>query len=173
MTILYFHYFFVFFALGFCRNDMESNIDDSVKRLSQISILAPFNLHYQVYAAVVLNRNMEEIQNMFNGTKLNLQKYYDEVKVTQRHAPPRSQFSERMEETYKIDFVNARNLNNAINYDRIQYSTSFRNANNMNAEMYIRKLFKVFYRRIDIQEIHLATSDEQKQRKICIDHTIR
>lgn len=165
--------FFVFFVLGFGRGYMESNIDDSCQRLSKISILAAFNLHYGVYAAVVLNQNMQEIENMFNGTNLYLQTYYDEVKSTQRNAPPRSRFSDIMKGTYNIDFINARNLNNAINYDRITYSTSFRNTINMNAEMYVKKLFRVFYRRRDINDIHLATSDKQKQRRISIDHTIR
>lgn len=78
-----------------------------------------------------------------------------------------------MKGTYNIDFINARNLNNAINYDRITYTKSFRNTINLNSELYVKKLFKVYYLRNDINQLHLATTAEKAQRKILIDHTIR
>lgn len=70
---------------------MESNIEDAVCRLSQISILAAFNIHYSLYNAVVLNENMQEIEDIFNGTKPYSQKFYDEVKLRNgMHHHPRA-----------------------------------------------------------------------------------
>lgn len=108
---------------GFCkREQLEADIDESVCRLSKISILASFNLHHRVYDAIVYRDDNQWLEEFFNGEQPNIRAFHDEVKATRRLEQPRLEFS-RIILRFGIDFVDASNLRNILRYQHALYLT--------------------------------------------------
>lgn len=160
MCISYFSLF-----KGLCKPDhLYENINDAVQRLSKIACLASLNIHFTVYKALLQNNDLW-LGNFFNGLKPDISPFFDEVKLTERHIQPRSEFSDLMQR-YGIGFIDASNMHNILTYHKGLYLTNFANNIQMNAEMYVKRLFRLYYLRLDQQ----PDAEDKRQ---AIDHTIR
>lgn len=169
-------YFSFFFLIGFCKRErMEADIDDAVSRLSKIAILAACNLHYRVYKAIIFrdDDDYQWLEDFFNGQKPNLRPFYDEVKSTRSLNPPRSDFSDFLENRFGIECVNASNLRNILRYEQASYLTCFHNVLTENAQSYVRRLFRLYFLRLNAQANGVVTAAEKRQQTIYIDHTLR
>lgn len=151
----------------------EDNLDDFCQRSSKIKILGALNFHYTIYQSIV-NDDVQFINRFFNGQAPVLDRFYNEVKFTQR-ANPRSEFS-RLMERYNIDFIDGRSLNQVLNYHKNlggTYMTSLQNNINMRAPLHVSRLLKTFYQMNDINNQHTPTTAEKQERTRNIDHVKR
>lgn len=150
---------------------MEDTINDAVIRLSKISFLAALNLHHFVYDAIVLRDETALVEALLNGREPIIRSFYNEVSYSKRNRI-RSDFSTIME-NIDIPFIDAGSLNNIMHYDRGTYITCFMNQINRFAETYVKRLFKLFHHRNDIDRQYTPTREELRERAYAIDRTLR
>lgn len=158
-----------------CRTErFEQNFEDICVRSSKIKILAGFHLHYTIYRAL-LNDDVQFIDQFFSGQTPDIYGYFDQVKYTQRSMPIENDFN-RFMQRYDIPLVNGSSMNNVLNYHRNPtgvFMTSFKNATNMRAKMYMGRLFESYYAAIDMQLGQIPAAAVVAARKLAIDHAKR
>lgn len=138
--------------------------------MTKISILAGLNLHHHVYDAIILRD--DNLDDLFDGTRLDIKQFYDEVKRTSR-TDLDSNFARLMLNNFDIDKVNAMNISNTIKYEVGLYTANLMNNINMRSKTWVKKLFQVFYIRQDIDNHHRPTKDEKQRRNLTTTQTLK